>query len=487
MTRRAEVAGVAAVTGAAMLVVLAMLAVGTTHAPAEELGGEWGDERATAGVQDAASSAIAENDAATLIAIGEDLFKAKFTTEDGAGRPMATQAIIPTERRRPAPAAFRRSSGPDANSCAGCHNDPVAGAAGDFAVNVFVSEGFNNADFDSLDPQFSNERGTTALQGAGLVELLAREMSRDLQAQRSAALADARATETPVRISLETKGVTFGQLTANPDGTVDLSQIEGVDPDLVIRPFSQKGVMTSLRQFTVNALNHHHGIQPVERFGIRWTGKPDFDQDGIANEMDVAAVSALVAFQAALPPPGRAADMPDDWRAAAASGEALFGEIGCAACHRPALPLEDTTFHDPGPLDAAGTLRAGEARETSVYDLARLPGFETLERNADGHILVPLFGDLKRHVIADARHDRLGNELLAQRFVERNIFMTAELWGVGSTAPYGHRGDITTLRAMIIAHGGDAGASREAFEALQPGERNAIIGFLRTLTISDNR
>ena len=35
-----------------------------------------------------------------LIERGHQLFKAKFTTEDGAGRPKATQAIIPTKRKR---------------------------------------------------------------------------------------------------------------------------------------------------------------------------------------------------------------------------------------------------------------------------------------------------------------------------------------------------------------------------------------------------
>ena len=68
-----------------------------------------------------------------------------------------------------------------------------------------------------------------------------------------------------------------------------------------------------------------------------------------------------------------------------------------------------------------------------------------MPRNDKGQFLVPLFGDLKRHHIADDEVTAFGNELLAQRFVERDIFITAELWGVGSTAPYGHRNDFTTL------------------------------------------
>jgi hypothetical protein len=228
---------------------------------------------------------LSRRDLTGLVAIGEALFLAQFTTLDGAGRPEATQAIDPTRRRHPREQAFFRTAGPDGGSCAACHNQPTVGGAGDFVTNVFVSEGFESADFDSLDPQFSNERGTNHLFGAGLVELLAREMSRELQAVRDQALKQARASGTAVRVKLEAKGVEFGFITAQGDGSVNLDELDGVDTDLVIRPFSQKGVMTSLRQFTVNALNHHHGMQPDERFGARWTGSDDFDGDGKTNEM----------------------------------------------------------------------------------------------------------------------------------------------------------------------------------------------------------
>ncbi len=97
--------------------------------------------------------------------------------------------------------------------------------------------------------------------------------------------------------------------------------------------------------------------------------------------------------------------------------------------------------------------------------------------------MVPLFGDLKRHTIADAEVAALGNELLSQRFVERGVFMTSELWGIGSTAPYGHRGDMTTLTEVITAHGGEARSSRDRFVELPKTDREAIIAYLKTLVI----
>ncbi|MBO6756263.1 MAG: hypothetical protein JJ902_08050 [Roseibium sp.] len=469
------------------LVALAGLAVCGLAGPvsASEAQPPWSERVLTQDVDFDAMAKAAEPPLDDLIQFGERLFTGKFVKADGAGRPEATQAIVPTKRRRPAPQTFQRLAGLDANSCASCHNDPVAGGAGDFTTNVFVSEGFESADFDTTDPQFSNERGTNALHGAGLIELLAREMTADLWAARASALSRARSNGTPEIVELSSKDVSFGRLTAHPDGSLDVSGLDGIDADLIVRPFSQKGVFASLRQFTVNALNHHHGIQARERFGAQWTGTDDFDGDGIADEISDGQVSALVAWQAALPPPVRAAGLPTAWQRAAADGEQLFQDLGCAECHRPHLPLDSLVFADPGPYEGAGTLRQADVSAGLNLDLETLTWAATLPRDDEGRVLVPLFGDLKRHKIADAANDRLGNELLSQRFVARDVFITAELWGVGSTAPYGHRGDMTTLDEVIRAHGGSATGSRKAYEAVDERERQSVIAFLRTLEIPE--
>lgn len=429
------------------------------------------------------SGALSRAELDRLVAYGGVLFGARFTADDGVGRPMATQAIIPTKRRQPPEQTFFRTAGPEAGSCVACHGSPRAGGAGDFVTNVFVSEGFESAHFDNLDPQFSNERGTNHVFGSGLVELLAREMTAELQGQRRAALQQARAGGAPVTAALSAKGIGFGRIVAQPDGIVDLSGIDGVDTDLVIRPFSQKGVMTSLRQFTVNALNHHHGMQASERFGVRWTGEADFDEDGHPDEMTPVQVSALTAWQATLAPPTRL--VPDDtaWRAAAARGGALFDSIGCNQCHVSALPLNSLRFADPGPFDTAGTLRDTEVADPAIYDLGLYDWAAALPRNADGSVMVPLFGDLKRHVIADHQVAQFGNELLPQRFVDRNVFQTTELWGLASTGGYGHRNDLTTIDAAIRAHGGDARPMRDGYVALDDDDRTAIVAFLKTLVI----
>jgi hypothetical protein len=459
------------------LLALAAGAAAATEAPGPVEPAPWEERAIAAPLSFEAARAMTPE---ALIERGRKLFEAKFTAPEGAGRPLATQSDIPTARH--AGPAMQRLAGPDANACAGCHNDPVTGGAGDFAANVFTADGARNHDFDILDPQFSNERGTTHLFGAGLVELLAREMTRELRGQRTAAVAEARATGAPVTVALSAKGVTFGRLTAHPDGLIDHDRVEGVDPDLMIRPFSQKGVVATLRRFTVNALNVHHGMQAPERFGARWTGTDDFDGDGIEAEIGPGDVSAVVAFQASLPPPLPAP--PDDprWAALAAEGEGVFADLGCASCHAPALPLDSLVFTDPSPFDGAGTLRAAEVDAPIALDLGALAWAARLPRDAAGRILVPLFSDLKRHRMADAQVSALGNELLSQAFVGRDVFLTAELWGAGNTAPYGHRGDLTTLDAAIRAHGGDARAAREAYLAADAPRRTALIAFLKALT-----
>jgi hypothetical protein len=463
----------------ALLAASALLTVGAAS------GGSW-DERVFGPGSHLDFDAIASAGPSALPALierGRELFKAKFTTVDGAGRPKATQAIIPTKVKNGANPPFSRLSGPDSNSCFGCHNDPIEGGSGDDVANVFVSEGFESARFDTTDPSFSSERHTIALMGAGLVELMAREMTADLQSIRSDAVKRACASGSDVRADLVTKGVRFGWIVAHPNGVVDLDSIDGVDADLIVRPFSRKGVFTSLRQFTINALNVHHGMEAVERFGVRWTGSHDFAESGVPDAVTAGDVSALVAFQATLPPPTVKTDLPDDWKAAAKEGANTFKEIGCASCHIESLPLKSLVFTDPAPYDMAGTLRASEVKAPIRIDLSALPFATTLKRNDKGEWLIPLLSDLKRHLVVDETVNALGNEFQAQRFVERDVFLTPRLWGVGSTAPYGHNGAFRMLDEIIAAHGGEARFARDAYLALDPEKRESVVAFLRSLVI----
>ena len=128
-----------------------------------------------------------------LIEHGRMLFEASFNTLDGAGRPELTGDGT-ARGARSMPQNFNRISGPDANSCVGCHNLPSTGGGGDNVANVFTQATENAfVDFDGNIIEggpnqtlmtVGNERGTVGMFGSGLVELLAREMTIELHAAR---------------------------------------------------------------------------------------------------------------------------------------------------------------------------------------------------------------------------------------------------------------------------------------------------------------
>jgi hypothetical protein len=211
-----------------------------------------------------------------LIERGRILFQAKFNAFDGQGRPAATGNGVPTRRVVRSAPAFVRTSSPESNSCAGCHNDPRAGGGGDFVANVFVLAQVRDPVSESVGSEFGNERNTLGMMGSGAIEMIAREMSDDLRGIRDAARSEAERSGHAVVRDLATTGVRFGRITALPNGAFETREVRGVDADLVVRPFHQKGVVVSLREFTINAYNHHHGMQAVERFGKARTGTDDF-------------------------------------------------------------------------------------------------------------------------------------------------------------------------------------------------------------------
>src|SRR5712692_3031381 len=221
-----------------------------------------------------------------LIRFGRKLFKAKWTIQEGQGRPLSKGTGDPlSDLLSPLvfPRNFNRISGPDANSCSGCHNEPVIGGGGDHVTDVFVlGARFDFVTFDRSDTTFThgaldehgesvtlqniaNERKTIGMNGSGFIEMLARQMTAELQVIRNA-------TVPGTSQALVTKGVSFGTLSRRMDGTWDTSGVQGLPapslasadashpPSLIIMPFHQAGAVISLRQFTNNAFPQHHGM-----------------------------------------------------------------------------------------------------------------------------------------------------------------------------------------------------------------------------------
>ncbi len=450
-----------------------------------------------------------------LLDHGQRLFSAKWTVQDGGGRPETNgigEALTDPSRPLLFPRNFNRVSGPDSNACAACHNSPHnwTGGNGDFVAVTFVqAQRFDDVDFDAQNAlplrgsrdelgaavtlaSAGNARRSIGMFGSGYVELLARQMTTELQRQRDT-LQPGQSRELIVR------GVSFGRLKRIIDGRWDVHEVEGLPaastatfgsedpPSLLIQPFSQAGAFSSLRLFTDNALNHHHGIQASERFG---KGR-DPDGDGFVDEVSRADVTALVLFQATLPVPGQVIPHDSAHENAIALGEARFKLVGCVDCHRPSLELDEARalFIEPGPHNPRRTLRRGEAPPVAV-DLADpalpLPRLQS----SGGRLRVPLYSDLKLHDITNGPADPNREPIDMQQvqgtagfFGGNSRFLTRPLWGVGNQSPYFHHGRFTTLREAIEAHAGEAQTTMSRFRALPASERDAVIEFLKSLQV----
>jgi hypothetical protein len=90
-----------------------------------------------------------------------------------------------------------------------------------------------------------------------------------------------------------------------------------------------------------------------------------------------------------------------------------------------------------------------------------------------------------RGVYSDFRYHDLGPGFEQMQFDGSavRLWRTPPLWGVGSTAPYGHDGASLDLDAVIRRHGGEAESARRAYAALGRREREQVLCFLRGLVL----
>jgi hypothetical protein len=392
---------------------------------------------------------------------GKHLFAAVFNRLDGQGRPGTTSD---GKQRAPVEAGMLRNAGPDAHSCVSCHNQPRTGGGGDFATNGFVMD--------------ASERNAPGMFGSGPIEMLATEMTRELQAIRMNAINRAFLSATNVPAHLVAKGIDFGWIVAHWDGTVDTSGVRGVSGDLVIRPFHQNGAAVSLRQFTNEGMNQHMGLQSQELFGIN----TDPDGDGVLNELTVGDITALSLYQAQLGTPGRVIADDPVRRQAAHDGELLFSKIGCADCHVPALKLNSRMFMEPNAFNPEWILPFTVTKPVG-FDMTSDGELPRLEPTADGGAIIRAYTDLKRHNLCDSEDRFFCNETVAQPGIPPSTFLTRKLWDAGSSAPYGHRGDLSTITEAVEHHAGEARPARTNFVNLSAYERASIVEFLKTLQI----
>lgn len=367
---------------------------------------------------------------------GRQLFQLEFQRRTGLGGPTTGRGLHRVHD------GVR--GGLDSYSCLGCHD-----AGGRDNGGTWTESSFLLGDGDAISTTII--RNPPALLGDGLIQALGVEMSDALAGERDDAIRRARAGHASVRVTLHAKGVDFGALTAGPDGAVDTSEVRGVSADLVVRPFGWKGAQSRLRRMVGEAARLHFGVG----------GPTDPDGDGARREIEEGALTAgavyleMLEAPVILPPSDPALFV--RW----GHGQALFGDVGCAGCHVPALHLDQRTW------------------------VERPDGSLGLEMNllADGDAPrgddnVRLFSDLRRHDMGPTLADPSDNP----DGVPRTEFLTRPLWGVGDTSPYLHDGRAPTLDGAIRAHDGEARGAADAYAALEVTAQADLRIYLLSLT-----
>jgi mono/diheme cytochrome c family protein len=441
---------------------------------AEEIGPGRGDD-----LTPGSSMYLLHRDPFRSIRRGRQLFQRKFALAEGFG-PRTADGLG-------AIAADGSLGAGLVDSCAGCHGRPrgSAGAGG----NVFTRP---------------DSRDAPHLFGLGLIEMLADEITTDLRSQRDAAVAQASRRRRTITVALASKGISYGRIKANPDGSVDTSKVEGVDTDLRVRPFFAEGRTISIREFVVGALNAEMGLQAVDPdleraasgqdvvtpAGMLLSGSRDSierprahgpaedpDGDGVANEIPASLVDHLEFYLLNYFKPGHSRETQ-----AAGAGRRLFSQIGCAACHVPSLLIDrdrrvadvETVF-DPVRGVFNRLFATASARFEEIEDRPGLPPLKV--PSMEPFVVSDIFADFRRHDLGAAFHERSFDGTLTTRF------MTEPLWGVGTTAPYGHDGRSINLTEVILRHGGEAQDSRDRFAALSDSSQAAVLEFLNSLVL----
>ena len=441
---------------------------------------------------------------AKLIDLGRGIFLRNFTREEGYGHQLNN---LPQKSR------FQKGhfGGPDAGACVDCHWKGGFAGSGDRVDNTYAFG-------DGNDLSSAEARNPPALWGLGWVQALAMEMNNDLLKLKQKGMEQAKQSKQEQRIELKTKGIHFGILVISPEGHIDASELEGIDQDLIIKPFGWKGVFGTLREFVEVSAHKHLGMQseylvlsPYQDV-ILGSGptKLDPDQDGVTRELTEAQVLSLVSFLATLDTPkveipthgkfqrpiktGKLEfiDTPafiERWQ----KGITTFERIGCAECHRPFLKLSRPIFKTSWYRINSQKIQQAQNFEIDLGKESALPHPEYQhnyrsprqdETNGKHKYseewLVPVFSDFKRHKMGSYLEEKY-----AERGVAKDVFLTRRLWGLRKTSPYLHHGGAMTFEEAIYAHSGEGSEAKEAAEqyiTLNEDEKSSVRLFLSSLS-----
>jgi hypothetical protein len=373
------------------------------------------------------------------------------------------------------------------DSCASCHGRPrgSAGAGGDVVTRP-------------------DSRDAPHLFGLGLREMLADEITGSLRQIRANALTAARNLGRPVTQRLVAKGISYGSITASPDGSVDTSAVEGIDPDLRVRPFFAHGQTISIREFVVGALHGEMGLEAadpdlakasaggrvvtlsgmvldgsLDKIEAPPVANPSFEANGnvSGSEVPTAVVDYLEFYLMNYFKPATYKQTPATHR-----GLKTLQQIGCTSCHVQNLALaRDRRIADVETVydSERGNLNHLFATATPlILTHSDGSGFPDLKTPKLLPFLVEnIFTDFKRHDLGSNFYERNWDGSMQEEF------LTRALWGVGSKGIFGHDGRSINLEEVILRHGGEAQRARDSFANLDVEKQQDVLEFLKSLVL----
>lgn len=319
----------------------------------------------------------------------------------------------------------------------------------------------------------------------------------------------------PVFVDGEGKRIAFAKSLAYPGVAGYTLEVQIFGWGHLYMPF-RPPVSTTLRAFTTTPADIHSGMQACDpttltparpgnllarvsnagaqqfvtaagkdRASVRGpTGlsHDDPDRDGYCEELTEGDLDVMEWYFLNHPAPARGPLTAD-----ALAGEKHFHASGCATCHVPDWHLH---AYNPGAADYTarydGDRRFFELAVAYNERTAQLEGrLHYLSEMQSGRRVPRRGATTVRGVYSDFAYHDLGEEFYQVQFDGSVVrqWKTAPLWGVGSTAPYGHDGASLDLDAVIRRHGGAALTSRTAYAALPEVARRQLLDFLRSLVL----
>jgi CxxC motif-containing protein (DUF1111 family) len=245
--------------------------------------------------------------------------------------------------------------------------------------------------------------------------------------------------------------------------------MQAVDPDLTL-------AATGGRITTPAGMVLDGSLDTLEAPRAR-DASADPDDDGVSNEIPTSLVDFMEFYLLNYFKAGTG-----EQTAATVAGREIFGNIGCASCHIPGLTID----HDRRVADVETVFNPDRGVFNRLFATARglftavddHSGFPSVKRPRGAAFAVRgIFTDFKRHDLGPAFHERNYDGAL------QTEFLTTPLWGVGSTAPYGHDGRSINMTEVILRHGGEAQAARDRFAALAPETARQLLDFLASLVL----